>query len=124
MKPAGAAQSGMGAVADRFLVAHGFGGHYARLVGSADRPASDSDLGAVMDVIEVDQIPAFGPVDLSEVAGMEAVVACIPIIEGVIVPGEIGIVEVSGAEEVVEGGELVGGEVPHGHDVAVADEQK
>jgi hypothetical protein len=122
----GVARSGGGAGESLALGGDGFGGNGAGLLGGAHGPAADADLGEVIDAVEVDGVGfVFFAADFAEVAGVEVVVPAVPVVEGAVGAGEVGVVEVGGVERVIEGGggDAVEDHVADGEKIGVAGEE-
>ena len=97
-----------------------------RLVGRAHRPAPHGQGRKVMDAIEIDRVVlVFLAVDFAEVATVVAVLACVPVVEGTVFSGDVGIVQVAGIEGRVEGGggDPVEHHVAHRQERGIADEE-
>src|SRR6185436_11325451 len=90
---------------DAGFVADCFGSHEANFVGSADWPTPHSNVGPVIHLIEIDGIGfVFLASNFAEILSMEAILSGIPIIEGAIRFGEVGVVEVARIKGVIERG--------------------
>jgi hypothetical protein len=111
---------------NRPFEAYGLGRDGARLLGSADRPAADGKLRAVIDRVVVDRVVlVLLAANLAEIPGVEPVFARIPVVEAAIGLGHVCIVKVAGVEGVVEGGgrNAIQHHVAHGQHVRIAHQQ-
>jgi hypothetical protein len=58
-----------------------------------DRPPADGDLGQVVDPVGVDRVLAVEPHQLAVVAGVEAVLPRVPVVERAVLLGQVGVVQ-------------------------------
>ena len=79
-----------------------------------------------MHAVEIDRVLlVLLAVNFAEILGMKAVLASIPILEGTVIPGDVGIVEVAGIEGRVERGrsDAVEDHIPNRQNRRIADQQ-